>query len=71
MTNLEEFRAGIFGVPFSCAGELPDCCFQCWYLSYEESQVCYCEAPFLLLLLLFLARQAHPDSTPMPGGTGE
>ena len=46
MTNLEEFRAGTFGVPFSCADELPEGCFTCWYLSYEESQVCYCEAPF-------------------------
>ena len=46
MTNSEDFRAGTFGVPFSCADELPECCFTCWYLSYEESQVCYCEAPF-------------------------
>lgn len=44
--NLEEFRAGSYGVPFSCAEELPACCFQCWYLIHEESQVCYCEAPF-------------------------
>ena len=46
MVNLEEFRAGSFGVPFSCADELPACCFRCWYLIHEESQVCYCEAPF-------------------------
>jgi len=45
MVNLEDFRAGSFGVPFSCADELPECCFRCWYLAYEESQVCFCEAP--------------------------
>ena len=46
MVNLEEFRTGSFGVPFSCADELPACCFRCWHLIHEESQVCYCEAPF-------------------------
>ncbi len=46
MLNLEEFRGGSFGVPFSCADELPECCSRCWFLAYEESQVCHCEAPF-------------------------
>ena len=46
MVNLEDFRAGSFGVPFSCADELPECCCRCWYLAYEELQVCFCEAPF-------------------------
>jgi hypothetical protein len=46
MVDLEEFRAGRFGVAFSCMDELPECCFRCWYLVHEESQVCFCEAPF-------------------------
>ena len=46
MVDLEEFRAGSFGVAFSCMDELPECCFACWYLVHEESQVCFCEAPF-------------------------
>ena len=46
MVNVEDFRAGTFGVSFSCMDELPECCFRCWHLIHEESQVCFCEAPF-------------------------
>lgn len=46
MIKLEEFRAGLFSVPFACADELPEYCFRCWYLIHEESPVCFCEAPF-------------------------
>jgi hypothetical protein len=44
MFNLEAFRAGQCGLPFSSADELPDCCLTCVYLLYEEHTVCFCEA---------------------------
>jgi hypothetical protein len=46
MVKVEDFRSGTFGVSFACVDELPACCFRCWYLIHEESQVCFCEAPF-------------------------
>ena len=46
MFRLDDFRAGLVRLPFSCADELPRCCERCWYLCHEESPVCYCEAPF-------------------------
>jgi len=46
MVNLDEFRLGIFSVPFACMDELPDCCCRCVYLQHEESPVCFCDAPF-------------------------
>lgn len=46
MFSLEEFRAGRFGLPFSCADELPECCCRCVYLVHEESTVCFCDTPF-------------------------
>jgi hypothetical protein len=36
MVNLHEFRAGQYSVPFSCGDELPECCFACVYLLYDE-----------------------------------
>ncbi|MDP3181450.1 MAG: hypothetical protein Q8M54_01375, partial [Desulfobaccales bacterium] len=44
--NLEEFRVGQYGLPFSGADELPACCFNCVYLCHEESTVCFCDSPF-------------------------
>ena len=46
MFILEEFRAGQYSLPFACANELPQCCCRCVYLLHEESNVCFCEAPF-------------------------
>jgi hypothetical protein len=46
MFILDEFRAGIYGVPFSLADDLPPACFRCVYLMAEENPVCYCEKPF-------------------------
>ncbi len=43
MIKVEEFRAGIVGLPFSCADELPDCCFRCHYLIYQEAA---CALPY-------------------------
>ncbi len=46
MIEVDKFRTGSFGVPFASAGELPPCCRDCRHLIHEESQVCFCEAPF-------------------------
>ena len=46
MFKLDDFRAGLCGLPFSCADELPRCCERCVYLIWEESAVCFCDAPF-------------------------
>ncbi|MFP3868015.1 MAG: hypothetical protein ACLFUU_07625 [Desulfobacteraceae bacterium] len=46
MINLEDFRSGQHGIPFSCIDELPPCCLGCLYLVWEESTVCFCDAPF-------------------------
>jgi hypothetical protein len=46
MFKLDEFRAGLYGLPFSCADELPRSCERFVYLIWEESTVCYCDAPF-------------------------
>ncbi|MDD3581593.1 MAG: hypothetical protein PHW74_11295 [Desulfobacca sp.] len=46
MIDLEEFRSGQHGIPFSCLDQLPSCCEYCPYLIWEESTVCFCDAPF-------------------------
>ncbi len=46
MFRLEEFRAGQYGLPFSCRDELPDCCWACIYLLYDEGdRACFCDKP--------------------------
>ncbi len=46
MINLHEFRAGQYSVPFSCGDELPECCFACVYLLYDETDACLCDSRF-------------------------
>jgi hypothetical protein len=46
MINLHEFRAGQYSVPFSCGDELPECCFACVYLLYDETDACLCGSQF-------------------------
>jgi hypothetical protein len=46
MFNLDEFRAGLYGMPFSCVEELPEMCFSCVYLCHEGSAGCFCDSPF-------------------------
>lgn len=56
MIDLIDFRRGQPGVPFACADELPACCFDCIYLQYEESLVCFGDAPFY-----YYCRYKWPD----------
>ena len=44
--RLDEFRAGQYGISFSCGDELPAVCFSCVYLCHEESLGCLCDSPF-------------------------
>jgi hypothetical protein len=46
MINLHEFRSGQFSVPFSCGDELPECCFACVYLLYDNAGSCLCGSGF-------------------------
>ncbi len=46
MINLHEFRAGQYSVPFSCGDELPECCFTCVYLLYDDTGACLCGSRF-------------------------
>jgi hypothetical protein len=46
MFVLEEFRAGQYGLPFSCGDELPECCCRCIYLLYEGGAACFCEGSY-------------------------
>jgi hypothetical protein len=43
MVKVEDFRAGLEGLPFSCVDEIPDCCFRCRYLVYQEAA---CALPY-------------------------
>lgn len=47
MVKLDEFRTGQYSVPFGCADELPDCCFACVYLIYDDQETgaCLCDSP--------------------------
>lgn len=53
---MDEFRSGQCGLPFACADDLPDCCRACVYLIYEESTVCFCDAPFY-----YYCSYSYPD----------
>ncbi|MBM4302323.1 MAG: hypothetical protein FJ121_12510 [Deltaproteobacteria bacterium] len=44
MINLHEFRAGQYSVHGSCGDELPECCFTCVYLLYDETDACLCDS---------------------------
>jgi hypothetical protein len=46
MISLEDFRTGKFCLPFSCADEIPECCFACVYLLYGETDVSMGDAPY-------------------------
>lgn len=46
MINLHEFRSGQYSVPFSCGDELPECCFTCVYLLYDDTGACLCGSRF-------------------------
>ena len=46
MINLHEFRTGQYSVHFSCGDELPECCFACVYLLYDETDACLCDSRF-------------------------
>ena len=46
MINLHEFRAGQGSVPFSCGDELPERCFACVYLLYDDTDACLCDSRF-------------------------
>jgi hypothetical protein len=37
MIKVEDFRAGREGVSFSCVDEIPECCFRCHYLVFQEA----------------------------------
>jgi len=56
MINLQEFRTGQYSVHFSCGDELPECCFACVYLLYDETDACLCDS-------------RSPISADMPGPT--
>ncbi len=43
MVKVEDFRAGLEGLPHSCVDEIPDCCFRCHYLVYQEAA---CALPY-------------------------
>ncbi len=43
MIKVEDFRAGLHGVPHSCVDEIPDCCFRCSFLVYQEAA---CALPY-------------------------
>ena len=43
MIKVEDFRAGREGVPFSCVDEIPECCFRCSFLVYQEAA---CSLPY-------------------------
>jgi hypothetical protein len=55
MINLHEFRAGQYSVPFSCGDEIPECCFACVYLLYDDTDACLCESQ------LYFCGYAWPD----------
>jgi hypothetical protein len=46
MINLDEFRSGQWSVPFCCGDEIPECCFMCVYLLYDETDACLCDSQF-------------------------
>lgn len=46
MFNLDEFRAGQFGVPVAAPMDLPGFCRECSFLVQEQSQVCFCDGLF-------------------------
>lgn len=46
MINLQEFGAGQPRLPFCCGDELPECCFVCIYLLYDETDACLCDSQF-------------------------
>jgi hypothetical protein len=46
MINPDEFRTGQFSVSFCCGDEIPECCFSCVYLLYEETDACLCDSQF-------------------------
>uniref|UniRef100_A0A7C3Z1U0 Uncharacterized protein n=1 Tax=Desulfobacca acetoxidans TaxID=60893 RepID=A0A7C3Z1U0_9BACT len=71
MINLEDFRAGLFSIPFAGAAELPACCGRCRYLVHEESQVCYCETPFYYLCAYSWPDRVSQETPPCLAGEGE
>jgi hypothetical protein len=44
MINLDEFRSGQYSVPLCCGDELPESCFTCVYLVYDERDACLCDS---------------------------
>ena len=44
MFNLDDFRAGQYGMSSSCGDELPAVCFSCVYLCHSESAGCWCDS---------------------------
>jgi hypothetical protein len=56
MVNLHEFRAGQYSVHGSCGDELPDCCFACVYLLYDETSACLCDSRYA-----YFCAYAWPD----------
>jgi hypothetical protein len=46
MINLDEFRCGVYSVPFCCGDEIPECCFSCVYLLYDQTDACLCDSQF-------------------------
>ena len=43
MVKVEDFRTGREGLSYSCVDEIPDCCFRCRYLVYQEAA---CALPY-------------------------
>ncbi|MBM4294451.1 MAG: hypothetical protein FJ126_06035 [Deltaproteobacteria bacterium] len=64
MINLEEFRAGRFGVPVAGASELPGFCRDCPFLVQEQSQVCFCDGLFYYYCAYSKHENPHPANPP-------
>jgi hypothetical protein len=46
MVNLDEFRSGKYSVPLCCGDEIPEGCFTCVYLLYNEGEACLCDSQY-------------------------
>ncbi len=64
MFNLQEFRAGQFGVPLAAPGDLPGYCRECPCLVQEQSQVCFCDGLFYYYCAYARSEKSNPANPP-------
>jgi hypothetical protein len=56
MFKIDEFRAGLYGLSFTEAEELPGVCFTCVYLCHQESGGSLCCSP-----MFYFCAYSWPD----------